>query len=471
MKASFKVQMGQQISLTPQLLQSIRLLQLDSQQLALEVNQVLAHNPLLERDEEDDTAADEAGEHTAAVEAAAWDELPESALWNASPAGAAQHGGEDDPILRLPDGGSSDLRVRIVQALALELDASDLAVAAFILDHVDDNGYLEAPLADLEASAFTQLGCDARTLRSVREHILNGEIPGIAAIDLRDCLLAQLDALPAPAPGRCLAALILDHHLDALAAHDVALLATRLDVDGEQVLEAISLILSLQPRPGQDATLAPGTHVVPDVLAWRAGGEWRVSLNGANTPRVRIDSHYERLLDGCDDSAGTLQMRGLLHEARWFTRGLAMRHDTLLRTSIAIVERQQAFLMRGDEAMAPLTLRVIADAIDMHESTVSRIINGKFLQTPRGTIELKRFFAVRLDGASVSGPAVRAMVKRLIDGETAGTPLGDDAIALLLARDGVTIARRTVAKYREQLHIAPARQRRLPAAPRFARAS
>jgi len=200
------------------------------------------------------------------------------------------------------------------------------------------------------------------------------------------------------------------------------------------------------------------------VVAWHADCAWRVALNPATTPRLSVSPLHERALDQLDPKAeqneGARRLRELLQEARWLTRGLSMRYETLLRTARAIVERQAGFLAHGDEAMAPLTLKEIADEIGMHESTVSRITTGKYMQTPRGTFELKHFFAVRLEGASVSGPAVRAMVRRLIENEPAHKPLADEAIAGLLARQGIHIARRTVAKYREQLDIASARDRR-----------
>ncbi|RBC18011.1 RNA polymerase sigma-54 factor, partial [Xanthomonas oryzae pv. oryzae] len=206
----------------------------------------------------------------------------------------------------------------------------------------------------------------------------------------------------------------------------------------------------------------------PDVLAWHADGSWRVALNPATTHRVSINPVHERALAEAGEAAQPL--RDMLQEARWLTRGLSMRYETLLRATRAIVERQAAFLARGEEAMAPLTLKEIADKIGMHESTISRITTGKYIQTPRGTFELKHFFAVRLEGASVSGQAVKAMVRRLIESEPAGRPLADEAIAGLLSRQGVHIARRTVAKYREQLDIAPARERRRTTKPLLARA-
>ena len=220
---------------------------------------------------------------------------------------------------------------------------------------------------------------------------------------------------------------------------------------------AVALILTLNAHPVQAPATEREAHIVPDVVAWHAGGAWRVALNSRTAPRVRIAPHCERALAGGLGEHAVL--RGLLDEARWLVRGVAMRNDTLMRTTQVLVERQRAFLERGEEAIAPLTLREVADAIGMHESTVSRIVSGKYLQTPRGTFELKRLFAVRLEGADIGGAAVRAMVKRLIDAEPVHAPLADDAIAGLLARQGVRIARRTVAKYRDQLAIGPVRAR------------
>lgn len=463
MKAVLATRLGQSINLTPQLLQSIRLLQLDGLQLEMEVTRALEHNPLLER-EPDDEGSDEAPPaDIAAVEAAAWDELPEPAAWTSTAAGAG-HGGEDDPLQRLPAGESSDPRVRVLQRLAFELDAAELRIASWLLDHVDDAGYLEQSPETLATQCADALHTTARRVEAVRQRILHGEPTGYAARDLAECLLAQLAISDAPA--RALATRILHAHVELLAAHDYAALADHLDVDPAQVADAVALILSLQPRPAE-MPVASGDYVLPDVLVWRADGDWRVALNPATTPKLRVNAYYEQTLTNhadqpADTSAGAVKLREMLQEARWLTRGLSMRYDTLLRTTLAIVERQRAFLERGDEAMAPLTLKEIADAIGMHESTVSRITSGKYLQTPRGTFELKRFFAVRLEGASVSGAAVRAMVKRLIDNEPAATPLADDTIAGLLARQGIHIARRTVAKYRDQLRIPAARARQRP---------
>lgn len=453
MKATVRTNMAQGVNLTPQLLQSIRLLQLTAPQLEQELRLTLERNPLLEHEEAAEQTETETDANTAALEAAAWDELPEPSFLSG---GSHSGDGGDDAMLRIADQASSDPRVHLLQQLALHWNAPDLALAAWWLDHCDDRGYLEQPLPELAAlgaQAFPQQG---RDLEVVRQRLLHGDWPGMAARDASECLRAQLAVQPA-GPARALAARILADHLDLLAAHDEAALATALNADPALVHAAVALILTLRPHPVEVPADIENSHIVPDVVAWRAGGAWRVALNRRTTPRVRIAPHCERALAG--NTGDHTVLRGLLDEARWLVRGLAMRNDTLLRTAQVLAERQRGFLDRGDEAIVPLTLREVADTIGMHESTVSRIVSGKYIQTPRGTFELKRLFAVRLEGAQIAGSAVKAMVKRLIDAEPAAAPLADDVIAGLLARQGVRVARRTVAKYRDQLSIGPARAR------------
>ena len=456
MKAALNVQLGQNLHLTPQLLQSIRLLQLDGLQLEQEIQRALDNNPLLEIEEVRDSVAEAGSAEDAATDSAAFDELPESGMWDIP--GASWQDGDDDRMARIAAGQSSDPHLRILQGLALELDERALGIAAFWLEHCDDAGYLQAPLAQLQLLGSARLDVPAEELEAIRQRLLQGDPAGMAAQDLGECLQAQLDALPGAVAARHLARRILAGSLELLASHDYPALAAAQGCEEADVHEAVRLILSLQPRPGDSLLPDRNAVVVPDVSAWHADGQWRVALNSRSSRRVGINRDYEQALADCPDASPA--MREMLAEARWLTRGLSMRHDTLLRTARVIVERQAAFLTRGDEAMAPLTLKEVADAIGMHESTVSRITTGKYLQTPRGTFELKHFFAVRLEGATVSGAAVKAMVRRLIESEPAGRPLADEAIAGLLARQGVNIARRTVAKYREQLDIAPARERR-----------
>ena len=463
MKTGLSTQLGQQLHLTPQLLQSIRLLQLDGMQLEMEVRRALDLNPLLEVEEAQD--AEQGGEidvlppqDVATLETAAFDELPESNLWDLP--GAGWQDGDEDRMQRVEAGESSDPHVRVLDRLALELDDRALDVVAFWLEHTNDAGYLEQAPDTLALLASARFDLTTGAALALRDRLLRGEFPGLTAADVRECLLVQLDCLQGRVPARHIARRIVTDGMALLAAHEYDALARLLDLELDQVMEGVRLVLSLDARPGASLAPAPTGYIVPDVVAWHADCAWRVALNPATTPRMRVNAMQERALDQAEPSEGAGKLRELLQEARWLTRGLSIRYDTLLRTARAIVERQAGFLTQGDEAMAPLTLKEIADAIGMHESTISRITTGKYMQTPRGTFELKHFFAVRLEGANVSGPAVRAMVRRLIDAEPAGKPLADEAIAGLLARQGIHIARRTVAKYREQLDIAPARERR-----------
>ena len=453
---STSMRLGQQLNLTPQLLQSIRLLQFSGLELELEIRRTLEHNPLLELEQEDEDSGAAASDDPA-IEVAAFDELPESSLWDV-PSGS-WNDGLDDGMQRIAAGDSSDPQLRILQRLALHMPAAELEIAAWWLQHCDDAGYLTASPEQLVGEGCARFGRPAVELEAVRQRLLAGDPAGVGARDLRESLLAQLAALPGRVAARPLAARILDEALDLLAAHDVAALALRLQRDEDDIREAVRLILCLDPRPGEAGAPEEPLAVVPDVVVWEADGGWRVALNPATAPKVGINAGYERALAQAEGSEAA-PLREMLQEARWFTRGLSMRYDTLLRTARVLVERQAAFLQHGEEAMAPLTLKDVADAIGMHESSISRITSGKYMQTPRGTIEMKRFFGVRLEGASVSAAAVKAMVRRLVDAEPPQRPLADDAIATLLARQGVNIARRTVAKYREQLDIAPARARR-----------
>ncbi|KGM57360.1 RNA polymerase sigma54 factor [Lysobacter arseniciresistens ZS79] len=458
MKTSVRAQLTQGVNLTPQLLQSIRLLQLTAPQLELELRQALDRNPMLEPVDDDEAGEADAVDTAtdAELEAAAWDELPDPVFLS----GGGTGGADDDACARIAAGESTDWRVRLLQELSFEWGDGALRQAQWWLDHCDDHGLLEGDPGELAREGAAALTTTAAALEAARQRLLHGAWTGVAAASAAECLLAQLASHPADAT-RSLAERMVGEQIHALAAHDNAALAHALGADADAVAAATALVLSLRPSPVEPPAAEDDGHVIPDVSVRFLGGQWRVALNGRATPRIRIAAHCEQALAHAPGDQSVL--RGLLDEARWLVRGIAMRNDTLLRTVQVLVERQRAFLERGEEAIAPLTLREVADAIGMHESTVSRITSGKYIQTPRGTFELKRLFAVRLEGAAVSGAAVKAMVKRLIDAEPGHAPLADDVIAGLLARRGVRIARRTVAKYRDQLSIPSARQRCKPA--------
>jgi len=459
MKPSLSTQMQQSLHLTPQLLHSIRLLQLDGMQLEQEIRRALEQNPLLELDESTTASgvpdpADDIG----MVNVASVAEWPETPVWDL-PAYRGNCHGDDDPLQRLAAPASSDLHLTILGALALELPPRHWEVAAFWLEHCDDAGYLEAGYDVLLQTACTRFDLPAARIEAVRQRLLHGEPAGMAARDLRECLRAQLTALSESIPGQHLALRIVDDGLELLANHDYPALASRVHAGEIDVRRAVRLIRSLQPRPGETASDHP-PYIIPDVLVKCIDGQWQVALNPRCTPRIQVNPVHEKSLSAAAPDAATSHLRELLQQARGLAHGLSVRHDTLLRTAREIVAHQSEWLSRGDEAMAPLTLKNIADRLGVHESTISRITTGKYMQTPRGTYELKHFFAVRLEGAAVSGAAVRATIRRLIESEPDRRPLADEAIASLLARQGIHIARRTVAKYREQLGIVPARIRR-----------
>lgn len=480
MKPAMHAQLSQTTLMTPQLLQSIRLLQLSTLELEQELRQSIDSNVMLEEvapgDDEDDSGEEEIHDDSAMPEASEAD-TPVSGCdaaagerieidrdhSNSEPWSGGEPGEDGEPLAeRTAAPQSGDARVRALEQLQLIVNtAREAQLVGAILEAIDDNGYLECTLEELGV----QLDADAEEMEAALRLVQSVEPSGFGARDLGECLQLQLRALPAGTPGRSLAKHIVLCHLAQLGASDMSELRASLGVSANELGQAVSLILSLDPKPGA-ATLPPAQVAVPDVIVSGEHGGWRVELNAATLPRVRINSTYERLLN---HAPAHRAMRDQLQEARWLVRGVEMRHDTLLRTARAIFERQREFLRRGEEGMAPLTLREIADAIGMHESTVCRVTTSKYVQTPWGIYELKAFFPSQLGRVEgeTSGTAVRAMIRRIIDAESGNAPLCDGAIAALLHRAGVRVARRTVAKYREAMKIAPAKERRT-ARPRLA---
>lgn len=465
MKAAVQAQMNQQIGMTPQLLQSIRLLHLSALEVEQEVARALEDNPLLERvdaeaDAADDTVADEqpGADDVRAEDAGALEDFDDFVPGTYSSAAPS----DLDPFENIGAGETGGIRGRLRAQLQLDLpDERKFVAACWMLDQIDDTGYLEMPREALIAQAEAKFDLAPAVLEAIRQRILHCDPAGFGACDLRECLLVQLAEMTGDVDGLELAIHIVDQHLDLLAQRDNAALAAALGISVAEVDESVALILTLRPKPGAVSTQEDDGIVVPDVVVCRRAGGWHVALNARAAPRVRVDAETERLLAQSGDGADAKRMRDLLTEANWLNRSLSMRYETLLRTARAIIERQAEFLDRGEESMRPMILREIAAAIGMHESSISRITSGKYMQTPRGTFELKYFFSAKLDGAQVAGVAVRAMVKRLIDTENRAAPLADDTIVALLARRGVRVARRTVAKYRDILNIGSAKERAL----------
>ncbi len=474
MKTAMHAQMNQQIGMTPQLLQSIRLLHLNAMEVELEVARALDDNPLLERVEDGADQSDDAvtGDDTiqASTDVAADDASACEDFDHFVPGEFAitrgNVGDDFDPFENMPGLSTGGIRGAIREQLALELTLPrQFDAACWILDRTDDAGYLELPLADLTTQAAAIHDLSYAVIESIRQRILHCDPAGFGSSDLRECLLVQLAESPFDPAVVQHAILIVANHLDVLASANSDALAELLGATPAEADCAVALIRTLDPKPGAKLSNAEGAVIIPDVVVTRRADGWHVALNAPAAPRVRVEPETERLIaKGANDDERNRRMRDLLQEARWMTRGLSMRYETLLRTTRAIVERQTEFFERGEEAMRPLILREVAATIGMHESSISRITTGKYMQTPRGTFELKYFFSARLEGAQVAGVAVRAMVKRLIDTENRAAPLADDTIVALLARRGVRIARRTVAKYRDLMAIGPAKERAARAA-------
>jgi RNA polymerase sigma-54 factor len=464
MKNRLAATQSQSQSLNAQVLQSIRLLGLTGLELEQELAEALAQNPMLEREEdESDVALPElTPQERAAQETAAFDELPD--LWSTPGMGSGFDPEEgEDRLSRVAAPVSNDPALRVLEGLAMELKDADLAIAAAWLERTADSGYLAGDRDAIDADITAALGLRKGRAEAIRQRLLHGTPAGLAAVDLRECLLAQIHDLPAKDAGVALARDMIDRSLALVAQRDWPALAAAHAAPMEALRVAARLIQSLNPKPGEPLLADEQVHVLPDVVAWPADGRWHVALNPQTAPRVRVASEYESALSEAGDSPSVQHLKALMNEARWLARGIAQRHDTLIKVARAVVVRQQAFLERGEEGLLPLTLKEIAADVGVHESTVSRITTGKYLQTPRGLFELKRFFGVKLEGSAIAGVAIRALVKKLIDAELPASPLADDVLVALLARRGVQVARRTVAKYREQLNIPPARQRGLAA--------
>ena len=305
---------------------------------------------------------------------------------------------------------------------------------------------------------------DEAAIETVLGQIHQFDPPGVAGRTLAECLSIQLHQMPADTPARDIALRIIDNEpLECLASRDLAPLARRLGIEPEALEQAIGLIQTLQPHPGEAFTDHESNYVVPEVFVTRQSSRWHVSLNSEIAPRLRINSQYLALIKRADKSADQTTLKSHLQEARFFLNSLKSRNDTLLQVAQTIVEAQRAFLEYGEEAMKPLVLRDVAEQLEIHESTVSRATANKYMQTPRGIFELKYFFSSHVsttDGGSASATAIQAMIKRMVADERPGKPLSDSKLAELLLDNGIQVARRTVAKYREALSIAPSHERR-----------
>ena len=470
MKHNLQLKLSQHLALTPQLQQSIRLLQLSTLELSQELEQMLQDNPLLEIEAEDEPgalAAREPGETAAADSAADADEAPSAAEaadlseldWNdyAARGDEDDDGGPDTPALR------TTLREHLLQQLALSpLEARDRLLVTFLIDALNDDGYLTLSLKDVLETLPPDWETDPEELDIALKHLQHLDPTGVGARDLGECLNLQLRALPESTPGRQAALQITAQHLNLLANRDVGKLKRALQIDDAGLRQARDLILSLNPRPGASFGSDETQYVVPDVIVRKVKGLWLATLNSDAMPKLRINRVYADILARHRDS-GTGQLNAQLQEAKWLIKNVQQRFDTILRVSQAIIDRQRQFLEHGEVAMRPLVLREIAETVGLHESTVSRVTTQKFMMTPRGIFELKYFFGSHVateSGGACSSTAIRALIRQLVDAEDGKNPLSDGQLADILSQQGIMVARRTVAKYRDALQIPPANMRK-----------
>ncbi|HCT1915876.1 TPA: RNA polymerase factor sigma-54 [Escherichia coli] len=474
MKQGLQLRLSQQLAMTPQLQQAIRLLQLSTLELQQELQQALESNPLLEQidtHEEIDTRETQDSETLDTADALEQKEMPEElpldASWDTIYTAGTPSGTSGDYIddeLPVSQGETTQtLQDYLMWQVELTpFSDTDRAIATSIVDAVDDTGYLTVPLEDiLESMGDEEIDIDE--VEAVLKRIQRFDPVGVAAKDLRDCLLIQLSQFDKTTPWLEEARLIISDHLDLLANHDFRTLMRVTRLKEDVLKEAVNLIQSLDPRPGQSIQTGEPEYVIPDVLVRKHNGHWTVELNSDSIPRLQINQHYASMCNNARNDGDSQFIRSNLQDAKWLIKSLESRNDTLLRVSRCIVEQQQAFFEQGEEYMKPMVLADIAQAVEMHESTISRVTTQKYLHSPRGIFELKYFFSSHVNtegGGEASSTAIRALVKKLIAAENPAKPLSDSKLTSLLSEQGIMVARRTVAKYRESLSIPPSNQRK-----------
>ncbi len=471
MKQGLELKLGQHLAMTPQLQQAIRLLQLSTLDLQQEVQSMLESNPLLDEEPGDDGGGpvpetleppSEDRQLDLAAEDTLPDELPVDSQWDdvfdLGTSGSGSASDEDLPDFESRNSHSQSLQDYLRwQADMTHFSTDERNMAELIIDAIDERGYLAESLEELAVNMNVQ----EDALLAVLLRVQDFDPPGVGARDLSECLLLQLKQMVEGDAPVLLAQRIVKDHLQALARHDYPRLCAALGVDEEALRAAMALISALNPKPGEDVGAESTEYVIPDVIVRWTGKRLRVDLNPEAMPKLRINRRYAGMAGGKDAAHKYIQDQ--LNEARWFIKSLQSRQDTILKVARAIVERQKDFFANGPESMRPMVLRHIAEAVEMHESTVSRVTNQKYMITPRGLYEFKYFFSSHVgtdSGGSASATAIRALLIKMTQAESARHPLSDAEIAKVLADQGIQIARRTVAKYREAANIPAASQRR-----------
>jgi RNA polymerase sigma-54 factor len=483
MKPSLQLRIGQQLTMTPQLQQAIRLLQLPSVDLQAHVREALETNVMLEADEEStpDTVTERTLEVADAPAREKYAELdgssatseqadgPEAEVadegWEeramASAGPAAAWSGEDNRDDDFSDQQGLTLQDLLAEQLELaHLSPIDMAIARVLTDAITDDGYLQDNLADIRASLLPEIDATVADIERILATVQSLEPAGVGARNLSECIVLQLRQLDGRTSARDIAIRIAQEHLDLVANQQQAQLRRHLHCSDDALDMALALVRSCHPRPGAAIGSGLAEYVIPDVFVRRTERGWLVEMNPATVPRVRVNQSYASLIARSADYG---LLRAQLQEARWLLRSLEIRSETLIKVARCIVERQSSFFEHGEEAMEPLILKDVASAVEMHESTISRVTTAKYMHTPRGVFEFRFFFSSHVDaadGTGTSSTAIRAKIRKLIAQENPECPLSDAKLAEILSGEGIPVARRTVAKYRESMQIAPSNERK-----------
>jgi RNA polymerase sigma-54 factor len=497
MKQSLQLRIGQSLTMTPQLQQAIRLLQLSTLELQTEIQQVLDSNPMLEIEEDkpatdpleknpvdlhekiDASATDTTTESTDTASQLDIDnnqqipdELPVDSNWDDIydiPVTISNTAGGDDDkareFLENQSGQGDNLIDHLLSQLRdTNMSDTDRIIAITIIDAIDDDGYLHESVEDIHSSLHNELDIEQDEVEAVLHMIQRFDPVGIAASDLKECLLLQFDLInPKDIPSATKTRQIINDHLDLLGSHDYAKLKRYTRLSEDELAQTIRFIQTLSPKPGAVIHKSAIQYVVPDVFVRKEKKRWTVELNPDTAPKLRVNPLYASYIQRGTRSDDNTFLKNNLQEARWFIKSLMSRNETLMRVATSIVEHQRTFLEYGDEGMKPLVLRDVAEELELHESTISRVTTQKYMHTPNGVYEFKYFFSSHVgtaDGGECSATAIRAMIKKLIDTEEPRKPMSDNKIANSLVEQGINVARRTVAKYREAMMIPPSNERK-----------
>ncbi|WP_456380250.1 RNA polymerase factor sigma-54 [Thiolapillus sp.] len=481
MKTSLQLRLGQNLTMTPQLQQAIKLLQLSTLELKQEIQEALESNLMLEIEEDGSEDASAPTDKTTMAEPAPAQEEAEiqsstETIPEELPVDANWEDQYDIPITRTQASSNeehTDFLSRESNTETLQdylhwqlnltpFSEEDRAIATALIDGISPDGYLHASLEEIIVDMNDEeIGMEE--VLTVLHRIQHFDPPGVAARNPQECLLLQLEQLPADEVVKNQAQKLLQDHFDLLTSGNEPRIRKLLRLTPEQVQAVFDLIRSLNPRPGSSISPADTHYVEPDVFVEKKDGRWLVSLNPEAMPKLRVNAEYAALVKRADNSSDNTTLKDHLQEARWFLKSLQGRNQTLLKVATRIVEVQQGFFDHGEEAMKPLILKDVAEAVEMHESTISRITTGKYMHTPKGVLEFKYFFSSHINtdnGDQASAVAIRACIRKIILAENPKKPLSDNKIAIMLADDGFKVARRTVAKYREAMAIPPSNERK-----------